>query len=491
MPDDCEDTALRGGAPASDKPSLNTGSSCPSEYDGESDSSSIVYDHEPFTTFKERVRTFTQRSIWPDTTPNQKIAIERLKGGGFNRIIGLSLETDEPDQMTTIRYILRIPRFDAAQVDRDVAALEFIRQHTRIAAPRVVKYDATEHNELNSPYMVQNRINGTDLFSVYPQLDHGARCRVAKDLGDVFRQMLAVRSSAPGRLALSKNDKNKHGGSQLQVVPFKPTKSSTPTPYSSAFGVQSVHEMLTGTFQAFKEDASRRDPGNIAALQLMDEFSEMTTDLSTDGWLDDTSYTLAHLDLAPRNILLDPTRSPDEPIISAILDWDSAVLAPKFMSCTPPLWLWAWKEDEDEDERTANDTPSTPEACQLKRIFEDAAGKDYIKFAYKPTYRLARQLVRFAIDGVQSNEEFKEAKMMLQEWQSIRLEISTSSPTASHDELRLGNANGKANEKANKDLFGVRIFKSIVENVRWCIQRIISVIPKWLKRKSYRHRKPN
>lgn len=31
------------------------------------------------------------------------------------------------------------------------------------------------------------------------------------------------------------------------------------------------------------------------------------------------------------------------------LQWDSAVLAPRFLSCYPPLWFWGWRGDGDED----------------------------------------------------------------------------------------------------------------------------------------------
>ncbi|KAH6983895.1 hypothetical protein EDB80DRAFT_875412 [Ilyonectria destructans] len=71
-------------------------------------------------------------------------------------------------------------------------------------------------------------------------------------------------------------------------------------------------------------------------------------------------------------------------IISGVLDWDSAVFAPMFMSCAPPMWIWAWQDDEDEDERTANDKPPTSEGVRLKLAFEEAAGKDFAKFAYEP-----------------------------------------------------------------------------------------------------------
>ncbi|CEI60364.1 unnamed protein product [Fusarium venenatum] len=62
----------------------------------------------------------------------------------------------------------------------------------------------------------------------------------------------------------------------------------------------------------------------------------MASELEASGWFANQHYySLAHLDLAPRNILVDPTSN--KAIISAILDWDSAILAPMFMSCAPPM----------------------------------------------------------------------------------------------------------------------------------------------------------
>ncbi|KAK3299653.1 uncharacterized protein B0H64DRAFT_430617 [Chaetomium fimeti] len=175
-------------------------------------------------------------------------------------------------------------------------------------------------------------------------------------------------------------------------------------------------ELLIAIFSAQKVRDLKRCPSDTAGPRLWDRFCRMTRELDAGGWLAERRYSVAHLDFAPRNILVDLTGDTQRPIISAILDWDSAVLAPRFMSCSPPLWIWAWQDDEDEDERTANDEPPTPEARQLKTLFESAAGPDYVRLAYGPPYRLARRLVRFAIDGVRSNEDYNEAEVMLQEW---------------------------------------------------------------------------
>lgn len=394
--------------------SPSTSSSYPD--DEESDSSSVVYDHEPFATFRHSVLALAVSSIWPDSVPKE-IAVERLPGGGFNRIIALTRQRSDAQPDTKTQYILRIPRFDAAQVDSEVAVLQFLHQHTNIPAPKVVAFDETEHNALGSPYAVQNRIAGTDLYTSFPNLGHEDRCRVARELGSIFNQMLAVRSSVAGKLVLPTGKKDPK--TLIHVAPLGSTDLKLVRPYSDSAPSKSAHELLTAVFLARRAEDLERCPSDTVGPKLMDQFCQMTFELDAGGWLDDRYYSIAHLDLAPRNILVNPTADAQLPIISGILDWDSAVLAPMFMSCAPPLWIWAWQDEEDEDERTANDIPPTLEGRQLKTLFEEAAGQDYCRLAYNPAYRLARRLVRFAIEGVRSNEDFKEAKAMLLDWADI------------------------------------------------------------------------
>ena len=83
------------------------------------------------------------------------------------------------------------------------------------------------------------------------------------------------------------------------------------------------------------------------------------------------------------------------------------------------MWLWAWNDEDEEDERLANNTPPTPELRELKQLFEDAAGPIYRQFAYGPQCRLARKLIRFAIDGLHSNEDLRGAESLLDEWNKV------------------------------------------------------------------------
>ncbi|MBE3049300.1 aminoglycoside phosphotransferase family protein, partial [Candidatus Bathyarchaeota archaeon] len=392
----------------------------------ESCTSTVVYEHEPFDTFRLRVLELATGTVWPGSAKDE-IIVERLRGGGFNRIIGIDrispetttryilrlLGIDRTSPKTRTQYILRIPRFDSAQIDNEVATLQFLHEHTGIPAPEVVSFDETENNALGSPYSVQKLIPGADLYSTYPKLSHEERCRVARELGAICNQMLSVRSNVAGKLVLPTDRKDSKA--PLEVAPLESKDANLVKPYSQSTPTKTTHELLTVMFLARKAYDLELCPDDEDGGELWDGLSQMTSELDADGWLTDRHNSIAHLDFAPRNILANPTPDTQLPIISAILDWDSAVLAPAFMSCAPPLWVWAWQDDEDEDERTANDDPPTANGRELKKLFEEAAGEDYLRLAYEPTYRLARQLCGFAINDIRSNESFRAARAMLKE----------------------------------------------------------------------------
>jgi hypothetical protein len=82
--------------------------------------------------------------------------------------------------------------------------------------------------------------------------------------------------------------------------------------------------------------------------------------------------------------------------------------------------FWVWVDDKDEDERKANGVPPTEEERALKKIFKVAAGPESVCYACPSTYRLARRLVRFAIDGIRFSEVVEEAEETLEEWTKLR-----------------------------------------------------------------------
>ena len=60
-------------------------------------------------TFKARVLELCQKVLAPS---NSDISIERIHGGGFNKVIGISVTSSESP--TISQYITRVPRFEVA-----------------------------------------------------------------------------------------------------------------------------------------------------------------------------------------------------------------------------------------------------------------------------------------------------------------------------------------------------------------------------------------
>lgn len=105
--------------PASCPMSPHSSSSSPA--DDLSESSSVVYQHEPFATFSSRVLDLAL-SLWPESA-SSSFSIERLQGGSSNGIIGLTRQGAYPSFTTDAEYIIRIPRFDATRVDYEVTVI--------------------------------------------------------------------------------------------------------------------------------------------------------------------------------------------------------------------------------------------------------------------------------------------------------------------------------------------------------------------------------
>ena len=373
--------------------------------------------------------------------PPKEFLIERLRGGGYNRVIGITIQHTTDEEPTTL--ILRVPRFDDARLDREVAILRFVRQQTTIPVPQVKHVDFTSDNPLKQPYVIHNRIPGFDLQSrnnptCYLNLSHEQKCTFAKDFALILLQLYETTHPFPGHIEGSADNNNHQNftvrhfdlktifGYEPELdlnakLPFFKVHSFTEDwePPEKRPLEQTTYYFMIAQFGRWKARELRCDPASIRWSKRYDRLVTMADQMDDLGCLGDDMNCLCHLDLlgAPRNIMAN-INSDDSLSITGILDWDSAVFAPRFVSCAPPMWLWAW-DDEEEDETHANDTPSTPEDQEIKRIFEETVGDDFLFHAYKPEYRLARKLFYFAQSGIRSSTEDEEADELLKEWAEI------------------------------------------------------------------------
>lgn len=76
-----------------------------SDDDGASDTSTLVYSQQAFETYQHCVEEIVQKT-WPGLEKEQ-IAVERMHGGSYNRITGISFNA--PESKRSQHYVLRDP----------------------------------------------------------------------------------------------------------------------------------------------------------------------------------------------------------------------------------------------------------------------------------------------------------------------------------------------------------------------------------------------
>lgn len=115
-------------------------------------------------------------------------------------------------------------------------------------------------------------------------------------------------------------------------------------------------------------------------------------------------------------------RSDESITVTGVLDLNSTGFAPTFVSCYPPWWLWQDETqpvDALEDESQSDNTPPDPELVEIKRVFEETVGDNFLRYAYQPQFRLARKLFKIACHGNRSNETWKKIEEFLDEWDAF------------------------------------------------------------------------
>ena len=362
----------------------------------------------------------------------KQFIVERMTGGTFNRIIGITIidpDADGPEQL-----ILRVPRIAwMSRPDRDVATLRYIRQHSSVPVADVKAFDFGCDNPLKAPYVVQSRIAGTNLHTaIQNDLSHEQWCAVAREVGRIMLQFQEMSNPVPGVIEeVTKED----GVKAFTVKPFdiKPPfeKDWTLKQASPLFDAdnstaleyyeKSTLDFFLAQFGRWRAEELRINPTEILHPHFMERLAVTASQMNRLGWLGDNKNCLSHLDLAARNIMVE-IRSGKSIAVTGILDFDSAIFAPTFVSCCPPWWLWQDETqpgDALEDESPSNDTPPDPELVEIKRIFEETVGDDFLRYAYQPQFRLARKLFKIACHGNRSNDTWEKIDKFLHEWDAF------------------------------------------------------------------------
>ena len=428
----------------------------------QSDTSTLKYTQESYILFKPRVEKLCQK-LWPPQkslrqslaasrtatrmrtnkflrrfVPSQKTAlIERLKGGDFNRIIGITLPPSGTTKNIDRHLILRIPRWGGqGKVERVVATMDYVRLNSNIPTGTFIAKDFSDNNPLGSPYLIQNRISGSDLEIPWAELNHLQRCAIAREVGRVVKTLLSLESPVGGLIEAGSTGTDT--AASLIVVPFDlkdPEGDPFDEPEPQKPSVEGDQRQSQSTIDFFRTQIPRWRTVELArncglvdrSVELFDGMLKIAEEMNDLGLFTSKGHCLCHVDLHPRNIMA--KINPDDSIqVTGILDWDDAVFAPKFVNCEPPGWLWGFDPEEvlhpefpvwPYEIPGANNVPETLEKQELKQIFEEYAGPEYLSMAYEEHFRISRALFRVAMLGLMSSDYFEVVERIICDWERL------------------------------------------------------------------------
>ncbi|RSL71881.1 hypothetical protein CEP54_001188 [Fusarium duplospermum] len=428
-------------------------------------------DHEPFETFKDKVPKLCHL-LWPSYDP-EDFRIERMKGGFSNRVIGIHVRekpataSEEPevapepppasqiknteevdtepseenpaaskenfipskqdptpsrDSLPPGDYVLRIPRFQSANLDYDKRILDLASSYTKFGIPRVVAMDEdpSTTNPIGQPYILQIRLPGQRLVDIWSELNQQQRLLVAKQVA-AFSLDIQKATNPTGCLPDFENTET-----SAKVIPTKDFKFvGDAEGFEKPIESQHPVEMLCERLLRWHKKYSGPGFGDGPWLGLIEMVKSMQALNGTFG-PDTPIYYFHHGDLFPRNIMVD---TPDEKtaIVTGILDWDDAHFAPAVVAFAPPAWLWVegyWSADLEEyidEERIwayAQKTPENDEAKELKDVFEKIVGTEFLQYAYSTDACEARKIWSSAKQRIGRSWVVDELSKMLAAWRS-------------------------------------------------------------------------
>ena len=405
------------------------------------------------TSFKHRLLTgrvatcLRANRLFRSFVPAPQIPlVQHLEGGGFNYITSITLPSSYPEGHRNL--ILRVSREDDSRPDQQVAILNYVRQRTSIPVATIEATDFTCDNALGKPYVLQHRIPGKDLASVWDDLSHSLRCVVAREVGHLTKTLLSVESPIAGTIEAATHDSYSSAEwpnivrfnlTDSQGVAIDELDSHSTLQAETSRQPESTLEFFEYYLARWRNAALAESGGEIdCVVELYDELLNVMREMDSLGLFKPDLNCLCHLDLYPRNIMVE-IHSEGSIQITGILDWDEAVVAPKFVNCEPPGWLWGYdKETHTENGllpwpyelEGANNKPSTLQEQELKSIFEECAGTEYLRLAYDESSRLIRGLYRVTTLGLTASWHHAAAERIVRDWNILR-------PTLAHKDSRI------------------------------------------------------
>lgn len=396
--------------------------------------STVKHGQESWEMFQHKVNLLAAK-LFPGHVPAD-IKIERVAGGSDNRIVCITVPTDQPrkfKQQPLIgllrgiftpcggkrriknrqpeKYILRIPRHGVEGMEYDIAVLHFAASHLTLPVPDIIKFDPSEDNPLEAGYMLQRQLPGQNLESAWDGLTFAQKKCIAREYIQLLKSLQQITN--PYCAFIGPSDvANSSAGYQLEPLPIPGQDIWEAEKHSHGpTAPQTTLEFILNQSERGKEDFP---------WPFWEGFKKMAHGLHTQGFLPDTdSFHFMHLDLYPRNLLI-TLNSATSASITGVLDWDSALFVPAFVAYRAPFWLWAEnpvaKDYEEFDEYQALREPANPEQRELKQMFEEMAGEKWLRYAYGREYISLRRIFPVLRDGSNDSYSLATSEEVIKTW---------------------------------------------------------------------------
>ena len=289
-------------------------------------------------------------------TKYPNLIVNYSAGGSFNRV--LTIDT------TDHQYILRLPREDhptrSTDILTNISLLHFLSSIniSHLPIPKIISYDLTPNNPLNSQYTLQTRLPGTPVDYVLDSLSLLQRCTLATQLATVLSKILTIDTfKGSGRLVTDPKNTN-----NIRLAP--PRVLLPPSDYAYSFagaldqtGSDYVQEYSPPTgllnwyvdhFDLLKISAENNfNPLISLYCQALKKLAVVLVETYIQECnKSDTVYSsrncLYHPDIADRNLLVavDLEENESDLNITGVIDWDDTSVIPSEIAYTLPSWLW-------------------------------------------------------------------------------------------------------------------------------------------------------
>ncbi|KAF7508416.1 hypothetical protein GJ744_009269 [Endocarpon pusillum] len=440
--------------------------------------STYEWSHEPFLSFQHKIVELAGQM------GASKISdVMRLTGGSSNRVISATVCCGD-ESAPQIRGVFRIPRFTIWQDDEkaatepyeldrriyeQVAMSSFLAAHG-VPAPRILAFDATSANAINSPYTFQELASGTRLDELYPSMALEEKLSIVDGVVDVLASLESIKFSEAGRIDYVKQPPNSQSMLPCKAGFLDYVSSGNPTAgfEISGFGTggdpgeprdptrttRFLLDMLKEQLDAWITYEIEKAPGPPefttdmfrrlqSVVQEMETLGFFESSVAQHGGEPEPQNILYHFDLEARNILVAPIPGSGQTGLATDLGSKTACRLWKYSELygeTDNSMTCVYDGDVDllsADRYGEGSGRLSEDDCRIKSHFEESfvrklsTQKSNIDMAVYQDEAYGRgpwlrRLARFAIDGFSDSADVKRFDRFVEEWDRARPTFQTS-----------------------------------------------------------------